>query len=334
MSNRYAELPTGNSNWSSINTWKATTDGATGASVPISTDNVYVNADSCDTGATLTVNAAVNCLDMDWTGATNTPTLAGTWDINIYGNLTLIAAMNFTNTENLNFVANGTVKTITTNGLSLTTLASILIGLDSTTTDTWTIIGTLNLGSAQVVVRSGNLTLGTSTINSGAFRRSGTIYPLVVSPDSAVVNCTSFNFSNTTNLTWSANTATINVSGTGAFAGGSITTYNNINLNGTAHTITGNNTFAALNFKPAGAQTITATGTTQTFATMSRTGTGRISIVGGTWVKTGGGVLSFGHLTITDSTASPANTLYAGGGGINGGGNTNWGFIRVGVFHK
>lgn len=80
-----------------------------------------------------------------------------------------------------------------------------------------------------------------------------------------------------------ANTATINISGTGALAAGNVN-YNGttFNLNGTAHTVSGNFT-ANLGFNPAGDQTITWTdGMAITVTDMFRGGTGLI-----TWPQSG-----------------------------------------------
>ena len=65
---------------------------ATTASVPTSADSVY--AGTIGTGATLTVDATADCLNMDWTGATNTPTLnIANRTVHTYGNVTFILNM-------------------------------------------------------------------------------------------------------------------------------------------------------------------------------------------------------------------------------------------------
>jgi hypothetical protein len=83
-------------------------------------------------------------------------------------------------------------------------------------------------------------------------------------------------------MTLTANTSTINVTGTGAFAGGNITTYNTINLNGTAHTVSG--AFTCLTLRRTGTATKTDTvtftsGTTVTctnFAMIGNSATNRL----------------------------------------------------------
>jgi len=252
MADRFAELAVGNNNWSSVNTWKATTDGATGASVPTSADNVYVNADSVQgAGATLTVDAVASCLDMDWTGATNTPTLAGASGVNIYGSLTFIAGMSVTASGLWDFKSVG-AATITTAGQSVPfryyfTGAGPFTLQDTLTTtngDFQLVTGTLDINGQTINIKSMTLTAaGVRTLTLGA----------------ATVNCTAWAYTGT-NLTVTANTATINISGTGALAGGDVD-YNgaDFNLNGSAHTLSGDFTCINLTLPAATTQTITLT---------------------------------------------------------------------------
>jgi len=69
-------------NWNTVNNWSAASGDACTASVPTSSDNVYMDANSF-TGASqvLTVDATAYCKDMDWTGSLNTPDLAIAHDI-------------------------------------------------------------------------------------------------------------------------------------------------------------------------------------------------------------------------------------------------------------
>ena len=131
---RYAILPASTtSNWNSTGTWSATSGGATGASVPTSADAVFVDALSvAGAAAKLQVVGACSALSMDWTGATNTPDFL--WNANaylqMYGNVTFIAAMTMTGTGlyGLLWQASGTLWT---NGLVVTTNHICLaIGID------------------------------------------------------------------------------------------------------------------------------------------------------------------------------------------------------------
>ena len=92
--NRYWVGGTGN--WNSTAHWSTTSGGASGASIPTSADNVFFDANSFSAGGqTVTINVNANCLNIDFTGATNNPTLAGASNrtITVSGALTFIAGM-------------------------------------------------------------------------------------------------------------------------------------------------------------------------------------------------------------------------------------------------
>lgn len=328
MADRYAELPTGNSNWSSVNTWKATTGGATGASVPISTDNVYVNADSCDAGATLTVDATASCLDFLWTGATNTPTLAHSATLDIYGSYIGIAGMVKSGSSITTFIPTSSRQTITS-GTSWT--SPIRFGTTTAPGSSWILLDAFTSSSS---IQQSRYTFDTNgqTVTVANFYIDGASTK-ILTLGSSVVNTAAWDYSGSA-LTLTANTATINVSGTGAGAFGDAN-YNGatFNFNGTAHTLSGSPTgIAGLNFKPAGAQTITATGATLSVGSMTRTGTGLITIVNGTFVKIGGGIIKLYNASISGSTATPRNTWFATGNSVNGGSNSGWNFAKsVGI---
>jgi hypothetical protein len=279
MSNWIVFGGTGTGNWSDANHWSA--------GVPDSTHDAIFNASSFNgAGQVVTVDVAANCLNMDWTGATNTPTLAGSFILNFYGALTFINAMVYTHTGELS--AKGT-STLTSNGLSLTTTADIVANFATSLT----ILDNLNIGTKFLYTNESILVFASGiTVTCGGFNPNN-VAASILTMNSAIINCTSMTVGAGA-FTVTANTATINISGTGALAARNAN-YNGatFNLNGTAHTVTGTPTrIAAFNFNPAAAQTITATGATITAASVSRTGTGTITIVNGTFVKTGGGHLN------------------------------------------
>ncbi|MDP2728995.1 MAG: hypothetical protein Q8O55_00705 [Dehalococcoidales bacterium] len=315
MASRY--WVAGSGNWSdNTNHWSASSGGAAGASKPTSADAVLFDASSFSgAGQTVTVDETSSCLSMDWTGATNSPTLAYNAALSFYGNVTFITAMNITGSGD--FISAGAGNTLTMAGQDLTNRLLVNSGV-LTLLDTF-----LSSGFGDVTMNGGTLDTNGQTVTTRNFVLQGATGK-TLTMGASTINCAAWNYSGT-NLTLTANTATINVSGTGAGAFGNVN-YNGatFNFNGTAHTLSGSPTgIAALNFKPSGAQTITATGTTQTVATASRTGTGLITIVGGTWVKTGGGIIVLNRLSISNSTAMPGSTWYAVGS-TNGGGNSGW----------
>ena len=308
-------------NWNGSACWFAV-DRVTPLTDPTSADNVHMDAATfLAAGQSLVVNSTANCLNMDWTGATNSPRLGGASILYIYGDLTLISAMTVTNNSAL--IAIGSVqRTWTTNNLDLSS------------TNVYMYDGGLNLiGSLlpkSLVLSSGTFTSNNNTITTAGKVQIDTASAKTVTLGSSIINCGLWSYLGS-NLTLTANTATINCSA--SFSGGGITTYNIVNITVATSTISGNNTFAQLNGTPAITQTLTFTdGSTQTVTTSSNlSGTaGHIHTLTGTstggWMitKSGGGTILASYVTIKYSQASPVSTFYARPPSTNGGGNTGW----------
>lgn len=104
-------------NWNDTAHWSASSGGASGASVPTSSDNVFFNGSS-GTG-TCTINVTANCLNFDTTGST-IGTIAGSFTtLNVYGNMVLKSGLSFSKTGTINFLATSGTKTITSNGVNI-----------------------------------------------------------------------------------------------------------------------------------------------------------------------------------------------------------------------
>ncbi len=224
-------------NWNTDNSWAASSGGACGASVPTSSDNVYFDASSFTAASqVLTVDAAAYYLSMDWTGATNTPTLAGSQSISVYGSLTTILAMVWSHTGTVTFTGATSGHTINTNGLAL----SCAIGIGTADGGGWTLASDFNNGTANFTYNRSTFNTAGFDITCGFFKRDSGGTGVLTLGDT-VINCTAFNLAVTTNLTVTANTATINISGTGACALGAANWNGaSFNLNGTAHVVSGN----------------------------------------------------------------------------------------------
>uniref|UniRef100_A0A6M3JTZ8 Uncharacterized protein n=1 Tax=viral metagenome TaxID=1070528 RepID=A0A6M3JTZ8_9ZZZZ len=309
-------------NTNSVNSWSATSGGVSGASVPTSADNFKADANSFTAGSqVLTVNVLnAYCLDIDWAGATDNPTLVITGGnyLKIYGNINFIAAMTLTGGYLQPEGANA--QTLTTNGLLMGSQLYLFknSGASITLQDSYT-------SSTIIYLDQGILdTNGYAITYAGVYRNYNRT--CVVSLGNSVVNTGYWNLLNVTGFTVTANTATINISGTGVLTAGAVD-YNGatFNLNGTAHTITGTPTIKELGLKPAGIQTITATGATVSLTTMIRTGLGVITIINGTFTK----VLSrvtLRNMSISGSTANGGASFYAGSNSTDGGTNSGWMF--------
>jgi hypothetical protein len=259
----------------------------------------------------------------------------------ICGNVTLGSGVTVTTLTSQAWLYIGTAnQTITSNGASLNfnnTIekpngTSVLLGdnFSSDVTNTLTLTsGVFNASNYNVstgLFNSNNSNTRTLTMGSGTWTLSGT----------GVV----WNLATITNLTFNKNTANIVLSNTTTtartFAGGGLT-YNNLTIGGATGTSTltfqGTNTFDTLASTKTVAHTIifpnvtttvsnwTITGTSGNVVTLQRTGASGTF----TLAKSGGGVISgVDYLSISNSTASPTNTWYAGANSTNGGGNTNW----------
>jgi hypothetical protein len=249
-------------NTNTVNTYSASSGGVSGASVPTSADSFLADANSFTAASqVVTVDATLNCLNLDWTGATNTPTLAlGTADILMYGSLTFIANMAhsattryiyFNNIVPVNATFAGAItERITVQGVGGVTFTDNLIN-----------------NNVFTFVR-GDLTIQNMTVSSVIMSGANAMSLI---PGNYTISCTSW--SNTSsNLTVTANTATINISGTGALAGGAVN-YNGttFNLNGTAHTVSG--AFTCANLTRTGTATNANTTTFTSGTTVTVTGT-------------------------------------------------------------
>ncbi len=319
-------------NWSdALNHWSASTGGAPNASKPTSADNVYFDANSFTIGAqTVNTDELGTCLDFVWTGATDSPTISGANRVNIFGSFTLISAMTFDIT--VWWRAASGARTITTAGL---TLGSVQIN-PGVSTAVYTLQDDLSFGSEDFNHGGATIDFNGKTVTCRRFFSDGGM-PRTLTFGASTVNIAGFSTTGLevsgSNFTINAGTSTIKIA-TLHFEGGGATYYN-VELNGSAHTISGSNTFATLTLKADTTQTITFTdGTTQTVTTATITGSsGKVktlvgsSTAGWTITKVGGGAVALDYLSISYSTGSPASTWYAGKNSTDGGNNTTWYFF-------
>ena len=335
MANRYWVGDGGN--WSdSLNHWSASDGGAANASKPTSADNVFFTANSFTIGAqTVTVDETANCLDMDWTGATDTPTFAGAQILNLYGSLTFIAGMTQTYSREIRFQATATGKTVTVAKTLDCGLSFLGAG------GGWTLQDAVNLGVKNLNQDDGTLDTNGQTITCGVFQcfAGGT---RVLTLGASVITCTGVYFDTPGTLTFNPNTSTIIVSEaattTRTFTGGGLT-FNNVTQAGAgafAMTIQGSNTFNVLTIdRSAAAKTVKFTdGTTQTVTNLviATSGTTIVTLQGtstaGWTISDAVGTNSYSYLTISYSAATGGATWEAltANGNIDSGGNSGWDF--------
>ncbi|KKN71499.1 hypothetical protein LCGC14_0420780 [marine sediment metagenome] len=304
MADRYLKA-TGN--WADNNTWSATDGGAAGASFPTSADNAYITANG--NGLTLTVDVNLSaCLSLVCSGAT-TATLAipAAVSLLVGGSITFTAEMTVTGVNATSVIRMVGTGTLTTAGLSLGCGLYAPYGGGVTITLAGDTVVDYNFSTY-----TGTLTTNNYNITCGSFinATTGTTYNL----GSSTITCTG-SFALIATSVINAGTSTIKV---GLDFNGQSKTYNNVELNGAACTISGSNTFNTLTFKADTTQTLTFTdGTTQTITTPVFTGSsGKVkTLVGsstGGWTitKAGGGTVDADYLALSYSEATPGQTWY------------------------
>ena len=204
----------GSGNWGSQLNWSTTSGGSPSGCAPTPADNVIFDANSFSAPSqTVTIDVATpTCKNMTWTDLANaTPIFnSNNKTLNIYGSLTVSPNMSFSQNPSINFLANTTGQTITFSGKTLGNLEFRGIGGGWTFQDRPR-TGSVSLNNGALSTNnlicdfgslsseSGNLRsldLGTSTLNI-----SGGLY-----------------ITNTSNLTFLGNAATVNITGGGALS--------------------------------------------------------------------------------------------------------------------
>jgi hypothetical protein len=324
-------------NFSSGYSWSSSSGGTpnTGAALSSSVSVIFDANSFTAAGQTVTLDAAESVLNMDWTGATNSPTFdlsSSAYYLSVYGNITFISAMSMINgtTYGITIAMGSGTQTLTTNGLTITPLITINGGSALSLSDTCTLTQYLSMNANSTLTTNNNtcnfnngivfiqafagriINLGSSTINLGGY---GLYQNIGTEP-----------------FTINAGMSTINLNSAYFYGGGN--TFYIVNFLAPATTIYGSNTFAQFTLASGTAQTITFTdGTTQTAASLSLSGSaGNVHTLQGSstggWniTYTGAGQLLMDYISVSYSTASPTNTFYDYTHGTNGGNNTNWYF--------
>lgn len=299
MANRYWVGGTGN--WSdNTNHWSDASGGSPGASVPTSSDNVFFDDKSFTaTGQIVTGDVAAVCLNMDWTGAKFSPTLAGAQTLDIYGNMTWIPTMSVTRTTSpIRFYPSGACA-INWAGV---TCAGGSVQLNNA--QTYTLSGNIVLLANQIQLWAGTLNTAGYDIYCPTFKPRGTNARTLTLGDSVITCTISWDFSEIANLTFNENSSTIKVTGTGAAFIGGNETFNNVELNNSM-TVSGNNTFADLKLQDGVTITLT-NGSTQTVTTMSGADNTIVSSTAGSaaTISCSGGVIRLFSCSLKDITMS------------------------------
>ncbi len=225
----------GTGNWSEFATHWATTSGGAvfHAVVPGPADDVYFDSNSFSMPLqTVTIDIfSANCQDIDWTGATNNPTLVFMNSIAIYGSLTFIPAMTCTQMGGLNFSTSSPATTIDFGDINLPMMQ---INFQMGSTGTWTMLSDMNMTdmNAMIMFNDGNLNTNGYNINTGNINIMGSAHGSWILGNS-IINCTSFSLMGMPSiLAIDPGTSTINIINGGSSFMGSGYTFYNVNFDG------------------------------------------------------------------------------------------------------
>lgn len=316
--------------WSSTAHWATSSNGVSGATVPLAQDTVIFDASSFSSPSQ-TITTDISLLgSISFAGASSNPVLnTPTWNIGsntvyIFGSVTLVSGMNIgVGTNSINFYARSAV-TLTSAGKTFNGQTTIdAAGGTITLQDALNINNTFTVGTGTFNANGFNVTATSFTSNSGRTRA------VTMGSGTWTVTGTGGWTVSTSSLTLTANTSTITLtdsSSTGkTFAGGG-TTYYNLALSGTgtgAFTISGNNIFNdfkdtdsvahSILFTAASNQTVTTftvSGTAGNLITLNSTSTGTFSL-------TSSGAISRDYLNIQHSVAIGTGTWHAGSHSVN-----------------
>jgi hypothetical protein len=246
----------GAGNWSSTTKWSTSSGGASGAAIPTSLDAVNFDTLSNATAYTATIDAGVTlarCASFTMAGpAAGNVTFAGTVGIAYHGNVSFAATgITRTYTGNMNWAGNSSY-TFNTNGLALSSSATVN-GVGST----WALGFNTDIGGNFFTVTYGTFTTSASnySFTTAGFASSNTNVRSVLLNGSTIslsgTGGNAINTSTTTNLTWTSGSSQITLSAAGAGINSGGVTFNNVSLTSAANTvasINGANTFNNLTF--------------------------------------------------------------------------------------
>lgn len=312
----------------------ATTSGGTPAEAnyPLAQDTAVFDDAGAATSVSIPANANIGTINAS--ARTTAMTLGTGANAQFYGNFTNGSGVTLTLVSTIKFNGRST-QTITSAGK---TFAGFSVGSGANTIilgDALNVTGTISLaGGADFNANTYSVTVGAFATTAGSAINIGTASWTVTGVGNCW-SCASATITGTADITLSDNTTTAR-----SFLGGS-NTYGKLIIGGNTSisttSITGTNTFSEIASTKTVAHTIvfpnvtttvgnfTVRGSAGNVVTLARTGASGTF----TLAKTGGGIVDSNYLSISNSTASPINTWYAGANSTNGGGNTNWLFTAA-----
>jgi hypothetical protein len=317
---------TGAQNWTAT-AWATASGGAVAlGNFPLPQDTAIF--DNAGAATDVTTQSYTNIGTINSSARTSVMTLTAGSGTEFFGNFTNGTGVTLSIGNNVYFSARG-VQTITSAGATFAEVNTYSPNIVLTLGDALICTGEIRLTStasfnaSSYTVTAGTLSAATGTVNLGT--ASWTI-----TGSSNCWSTTNSIITGTAEIILSNNTTSPR-----NFLGGS-NTYGKLTIGGNTSTsvtsIFNTNTFAEIASTKTVAHTIvfpnvtttvgafTVRGSAGNVVTLARTGASGTF----TLAKSGGGVVDTDYLSISNSTASPINTWYAGANSTNGGGNSNW----------
>ena len=309
MADRYFVVGGVDTNMNTSGNWAASSGGAGGETVPTSSDNVFLDANSGAGNAT--INATFSCLDFDCTGFTGT--LNGSSQLWIYGTVfTLDSGMSSSNTGTTILYS---TTTLALTADSITWNAQLYFNGNGgvfTLQDEW------NIGTKNLTVNQGSLDTNGQTVTCGDIILTGSNTRGCDLGASTINIGDDFACTNKSNLTFDAGTSTINITSSGgkmnATADG--LTFYDVNFTGANPAMFGDNTYHDVVFS--GGSTNLAIWGANTFNDLTFTGTAaktnRVKLyddqtVAGTLTFTGNSAIN--RIIVDSDTLGETRTLTA-----------------------
>jgi hypothetical protein len=331
-------------NLSGAQSWTSTGWATTSGGSP-SVDNFPLAQDTAvldDVGAatSIAVNTLINIGTFNAAARTAAVTTTGMSSIDVYGDFINGSGVSQSITSTaIVFFSGRSTQTLTTAGQSFGRIWS------NSASCTLTFADAVNSSSGSQAIQftvgasldtgSYNVTAGTASFSGSSNLNLGTTTWTLFGA-SAIWSVTSG-----VTVTGSANFVLTNTTTTDRIFEGAGRTYGKLTIGGATGvstlTINGANTFSEIASTKTVAHTIvfanvttttgawTVSGSSGNLVTLARTGASGTF----TLAKTGGGVVSSNFLSISNSTATPGSTWYAGANSTNGGGNTGWIFANA-----
>lgn len=328
----------GSGNWSdATNHWSGLSGQLPGAPVPNDYANVVFDANSFSAaGQTVTINTTAYCLDMDWTGATNSPTLTGSSTLNLYGSLTLIANMTYSYTGTIGFWSTATGRTITTADKAITNSSWQFYSIPGE----WKLQDNLIFsGAGYISIQGGTLDFNNKNVSCTYLYATGSNAKTIKLGDGVVTLTKSsggstVGFDTATSLTILPGGSLIVSPAGGNFKGGGCV-FNNIEFQGSPATITGSNTFNDVKIADEVIVNFTA-GTTQNISSLSRGEDPKyLAVIQSTTsgcpftLSKLSGTIEANYYSIKDCTAT-GGAVFKALNSLNVGGNSGWNWLMTG----